>query len=199
MRHPFAVGLVMIGAVSCRSSEAREKPTEPTRHFASNSYNHTTTQIVSRTAHTVGGYVAESEGDTVRYNARLTKDGFVEYIDVTVQPSSRRGEAAQSRRITMNEGTFPMIGDAVGLLEQIIRRARSVGGDEVSVPVMHIGPRAEFTSIKITKIDADSVLLSDFEGGPSAGVHLAVDAQGRILGGIVPISKGRIWRDDDEQ
>jgi len=196
---PLRALLVAALATACFSESEKEKPIEPTRHFASSQYNHTTTQSVSRTAHTVSGFVAELQADTVRYSARVTKDAMVEYVDVTIITGPTHSpEPPIFRRVMMANGTFPMIGDAVGLLEQIIRRARVVGGDYVSVPVMRIGGQVDFASIQVHFVSADSVVLAD-EGGEATAVHLTVDAQGHILSGAVPISKGRLWRDDEAE
>ena len=73
-----------------------------------------------------------------------------------------------------------------------MRRARVVGGDSVSLPVMLVGAQASLDVFTMIRNGTDSVVLVGSDGNLASGLHLAVDEQGHILGGVIPISGTRI-------
>ena len=198
MKAIHRVVLASVVAAACTQSKRDDKPIEPTRQFASTHYAQKSTQSVSRTARSVSGFVASEDGDTVRYVAAVAKDATVDWVDLTVQGRASRGEPAQKVRVLMPKATLPLMGDAVGLLEQILRRARVVGGDDVRIPIMHVGAQSELDMIIVRKAGADSVLLLGKDGDERAAVHLAVDPTGHIVGGAIPLSSSKLWQADDQ-
>ena len=67
-------------------------------------------------------------------------------------------------------------------MEQIVRRARVMGGEQVQVPVFVAGTggQTEPTTVTFMPPDSATVMLGNTE------VRLRVDEQGRLLGGRVP-------------
>ena len=178
--------------VSCSAPVKTVRAAEPSRSFESTHYNDKTVERYSRSADSISGTVATRDGDTVRYVARVGADELVREVELTVQPAASRGEEAQTRRVRMPKGTMPVMGASVGLLEQLLRRARAVGGEDPSIPVMHLGARVSLEVMRVRFVAPDSVILTAADGDESVGVHLTVDAQGRVLRGITPITKSRI-------
>jgi len=101
--------------------------------------------------------------------------------------SGRSRGASACRR-----GTLPVVATSVAFLEQLVRRARVVGGDSVSLPVMLVGAQASLDVFTMIRNGTDSVVLVGPDGNLASGLHLAVDEQGHILGGVIPISGTRI-------
>ncbi|HTG53826.1 MAG TPA: hypothetical protein VL980_03210, partial [Gemmatimonadaceae bacterium] len=89
--------------------------------------------------------------------------------------------------------------NSVAFLEQYLRRARTVGGDSVSIPVMLVGASPELEVLTLVKNGADSVMLLGSDMKPENGIHLALDPQDRIAGGVMPLSGARIARVDGSQ
>ena len=195
-RHWLVVAIVTV--VGCSSPKRDDKPIEATRQFVSTHYSDTSTQSVSRTAKTLSGYVASKDGDTVRYLAAVGKDATVDWVDLTVQGNFSRGMPVQKMRVMMPKETLPLMGDAVGFLEQILRRARQMGGDNVSIPIMHVGAHAELDVMIVRKAGADSVLLLGRDGDERNAVHLAVDSTGHITGGAIPLSSSKLWLAEEQ-
>jgi hypothetical protein len=198
MTSKLGLVLAVVAAAGCRESRRDDRPTEPTRQFVSTHYSDTSTQSVSRTKKTVRGYVASSEGDTVRYVAAVTKEALVDWVDLIVQGGPSHREPDQKMRVIMPKETLPLMGDAVGFLEQILRRARVVGGDNVRIPIMYVGAHAELGVIVVRKAGADSVLLLGSDGDERAAVRLGVDSLGHITGGATPLSSSKLWQAEDQ-
>jgi hypothetical protein len=102
-------------------------------------------------------------------------------------------------RVGMPKGTLPLMGASVAFLEQLLRRARAVGGDSVSIPVMMVGAQTSLDVFTVIQNGADSVVLVGADGNQASGLHLAVNGQGRILGGAIPVSGSRIQSLDAAQ
>ena len=92
----------------------------------------------------------------------------------------------------MPNGTMPVMGTSVAFLEQVLRRARVVGGDSLSVPVMMLGSQASLTVFTVIRNGSDSVVLVTPDGNLTAALHLAVDSVGHVVGGVIPLSGTRI-------
>ncbi len=128
----------------------------------------------------------------MRFRLHTTPDALVSTLDITVHPATERGERPMTRRIGMPKGTLPVLASSVAFLEQLVRRARVVGGDSVSLPVMLVGAHASLDVFTMIRNGTDSVVLVGPDGNLANGLHLAVDGQGHILGGVIPISGTRI-------
>lgn len=79
-------------------------------------------------------------------------------------------------------GALPYVNVSVAGLEQLVRRARALGGDTARIPMLVLQSGAAFTA-RVSRLGADSVLVSL---PPGVEIRLAVDAAGRVLGGRVP-------------
>jgi hypothetical protein len=73
-----------------------------------------------------------------------------------------------------------------------VRRARVVGGDSVSIPVLFVGAQASLDVFTVVRNGGDSLVLVGRDGNLSNALHVAVDSQGRILGGVLPLSGTRV-------
>jgi hypothetical protein len=187
-RRHAALGALCV-AVACGTPEQQ---LETDRRFVSITYTDTIIESFSRTNRAITGVLISGEGDSVRFRIRTMPKGLVAGVDVTLHPASSRGEPPATRRVGMPKGTLPLMQTSVAFLEQLLRRARAVGGDSVSVPVMLVGAQASLDVFTVIANGSDSVLIVDHEGNPTNALHLAVDSAGRILGGVVPVSGTRI-------
>ena len=161
---------------------------------------------VTRSAnHLDGEFAAPSRGARVRYAATLNADGTVPRIDtwayhgsdttgahatMQLQGDSMRVEA-QGR--TMAFGTkaaaLPYFNPSMGLLEQAVLRARTLGGTTVEVPLFAAEGGAT-VPLGVTFVGSDSAHLS--LGGVAMNIALGVD--GRVTGMSVPSQNVRVVR-----
>lgn len=116
-----------------------------------------------------------------RSTAELRGDSV---ISVTIM-----GDSTQRRAIAVPPGTLFYLSPSVALMEQLVRRARALGGDSTSIPVLLAGTggRTLPAAVIFTPDSARLVL------GP-AEARLRVDAGGRVLGGTVPSQNVEITR-----
>lgn len=183
--------IVALVVVACSKPE---KQLESGRRYMSVTYNDTTVESFGRTDRAITGVLVERSSDSVRFRIHTTPDALVSMVDITLHPATERGERPRTRRIGMPKGTLPIMGSSVAFLEQLVRRARVVGGDSVSIPVMLLGAQASLDLLTVIRNGSDSVVLVGPDGNLTNGLHLAVDEQGRILGGVIPLSGTRIAR-----
>jgi len=181
--------IVALVVVACSKPE---KQLESGRRYMSVTYNDTTVESFGRTDRAITGVLVERSSDSVRFRIHTTPDALVSMVDITLHPATERGERPRTRRIGMPKGTLPIMGSSVAFLEQLVRRARVVGGDSVSIPVMLLGAQASLDLLTVIRNGSDSVVLVGPDGNLTNGLHLAVDEQGRILGGVIPLSGTRI-------
>ncbi|MDZ4674485.1 MAG: alpha/beta fold hydrolase [Gemmatimonadota bacterium] len=98
-------------------------------------------------------------------------------------------EGGGSQRLGAQTGAFPFINPSFSLMELVVARAIRVGGDRVTVPGFAVRGGQSF-GMEVTRLGPDSVLLN-IAGAPA---RLRVDAEGRILGGVVAEQNLRIMR-----
>jgi hypothetical protein len=98
------------------------------------------------------------------------------------------GDAAPAK-IPSISGAVVVVNPAVGFIEQIVLRARAIGGDPASVMVFVVGGPQPLAGT-VRRLGADSVRVQ-YAG---ASMDLAVSPTGRVLGGIVPAQGVRIVR-----
>lgn len=189
------LAVVLVGS----GCAAPEKQLESGRRYLSVVYADTMYESFSRTDRSITGALVSQLGDSVRFRIRTTSDALVSEVDITLHPASSRGERPRTTRVGMPKGTLPVMQTSVAFLEQLLRRARVVGGDSVSLPVMILGPQASLDVLTMISLGTDSVVLMGTDGKVENGVHLAVDAQGRILGGLIPISGTKILSIDADR
>ena len=192
-----AAGVLALALAAACATE--EKEIEPDRRYISTVYNDTIVESFGRTSRTITGMLIEKSGDTVRFRVHTKADALVSTVDLTLHPASRRGQRPATQIVTMPTGTLPLMQNSVAFLEQYLRRARAVGGDSVSIPVMLVGASPELEVLTLVKIGADSVMLLGPDMKSENGIHLALDAQDRIAGGVMPLSGARITRADGSQ
>ena len=183
-----AVTSVLAG-LACSSPE---KQIESNRRYISITYNDTTLESFSRTDRAVTGVLISGPGDSVRFRIRAAVDDLVQGVDITLHPATSRDQPLHTARVGMPKGTLPVMGSSVAFLEQLLRRARAVGGDSVTIPVMMVGAQASLDVFTVIQNGADSVVLVGADGNQANGLRLAVDGQGRILGGVIPLSGTRL-------
>lgn len=187
---------IVLTGLACSSPE---KQIEANRRYESVTYNDTTREWFGRTDRAVTGVLISGPGDSLRFRIRAAKDDLVAGVDITLHPATSRDEPLHSTRVGMPKGTLPLLGTSVAFLEQLLRRARAVGGDSVTIPVMQVGAQASLTVFTVIQNGPDSVVLVAADGNQAMGLHLAVDGQGRILGGVIPVSGSRIQSVDAAQ
>lgn len=187
---------IVLTGLACSSPE---KQIESNRRYESITYNDTTLESFDRTDRAVTGVLISGPGDSVRFRIRAAQDDLVAGVDITLHPATSRDESRRATRVGMPKGTLPLLGTSVAFLEQLLRRARALGGDSVTIPVMQVGAQASLDVFTVIQNGADSVVLVGPDGNQAIGLHLAVDGQGRILGGVIPASNSKILSLDAAQ
>ncbi len=92
------------------------------------------------------------------------------------------GDAAQpSQRFAAPAGTLPFINLSSAIVEQILRRAKALGGATVDVPLFAVAG-GQLLQARVEWTSADSATLA--LGG--ATIHAKVSPEGEFLGGTVP-------------
>ena len=98
------------------------------------------------------------------------------------------GDSTRTSRYATQAGAVPYLNPSMAMAEQIVRRARVVGGPQgrpanpVPLPVFVAGTGGQTVVATVTFAGADSVQL--ILGGTT--LRFAVDRNGRIVGGVVP-------------
>lgn len=145
-------------------------------------------------------------GSRLSYTAQLRPDASVSQIEVrqfapgaapdavpaqrssaafqgdSVMLSQTRGEATQTAQRAVVAGIVPYINPSPSLMEQIVRRARAMGGERVEVPVWLPSASGQMATATVAFPAADSaqITMGDVQ------VRLRVGPQGRVLGGAIP-------------
>src|SRR5262249_14154102 len=128
---------------------------------------------------------------TVRFTIITGKNALVSGVDFSVHPATRRSASALTRHIPIPENTMPLLQNSAAFLEQLVRRARTVGGSSVTIPVVLLGLETEGSQFTIT-FSGDPVVMLPPGGDQKNSLHLALDADGHIVRGLIPISGTRI-------
>ena len=142
----------------------------------------------------------------VSYTAELRPDASIARIDVrqyapgaapdaapaqrssgvfqgdTVALTQGEGAAMQTARRATAPGVIPYINPSPSLMEQIVRRAKAIGGDRVDVPIWVPGGGGQNATATVQTTAPDSVRLTV----GTTEVLLQIDPRGRVLGGSVP-------------
>jgi alpha-beta hydrolase superfamily lysophospholipase len=113
-------------------------------------------------------------------SAATRSDLVVKGDSATLRFTSGAGAAPSPRTIAFTRGAVPFVNLSGHTLELILRRARTGGGDAVSVPLLL--PTGQSIPLRVTFVAKDSAVIS------VSGVDIRVrtDAAGRLLGGAVP-------------
>jgi hypothetical protein len=104
--------------------------------------------------------------------------------DTLIAQSYEGDEAAETDRLVTPDGTMIHLGPSPALLEQLLRRARALGGDTASIPVLLVGRDEErhevIERVTVRRMGRDSVhVVLDAQNQ----ARVAVDGEGRIQGG----------------
>ncbi len=110
----------------------------------------------------------------------------------TAVEETRSGGRVEVRRTPIAPGTLPLFGPSMAMQEQIVRRAREIGGSRrsIEIPVYSLAVGGRTMAATVEWIGRDSAALR--YGG--AAVRLRIDSRGRILGGVSADSVHRIVR-----
>lgn len=163
---------------------------------------------VTRTANELRGEFADRvRGGRMTYEATLGPGGLVTRLAMRHYRSvsdtagdrasfviggdsiiARMGRAAPAH-LPGKAGVVAMINPSAAFIEQVIVRARALGGDGAVIPVFIVGA-PEVIGATVTWVGQDSATL-EYAG---VTMRLAVTPDGRVLGGTVPAQRVRIVR-----
>jgi hypothetical protein len=181
-RHFLPISLCLL---SCSPAE---RQLESQRRFISTVYSDTTWETFDRTTRAVTGLLVQNSNDSIRFRIRAANDDLVAGVDFTLHPATRRGQPSLTRRVGMPKGTLPLMGNSGAVLEQLLRRAKALGGDSVTIPILQVGADQSAGTFTLINRGPDSLLMLTPDGDPRNGIHLAVDSLGHILGVHIPLS-----------
>ncbi|MDB4951463.1 MAG: hypothetical protein JWM27_4112 [Gemmatimonadetes bacterium] len=154
------------------------------------------TERFTRTASSVEGALVPRGGQPVSYRLALAAGGLVSRMELrtgadtgalpvvlTLSGDSSLFDsgAAPARKRAMPAGALPYLNLSAASLEQVVLRARALGGDSAVVPLLVPGSAAAFPAVvreaagRTPRVDLASVSL-----------RLFMDAGGRLEGGCVP-------------
>jgi hypothetical protein len=202
-------------AEPARAAAAPASPAEG-RFLLVQGVNPIATEDFRRTA---GGFEADlqpsGEQPGLSYQARVTSQALIDSLTVEMEapggepqrlvlmlePSGDsavvrytqwRGDSAIERTVGTQAGAVFYLNPSPSMMEQIVRRARVVGGDSVNVPIfMPIGA-GRTALVAVTFPHADSAVTN--VGG--VAVRMRIDEEGRLLGAAVPTQGLTIERED---
>lgn len=159
------------------------------------------TEHVARGAGRLHGELSVGSQARITYEAALEPSGTVPRLEFVVYPAGGaavrgtvdfHGDSARVRvegpgvppeqHFALGAGALPYLNLSMGLLEQLVRRARVTGGSTVSIPMLSVESGRAFTArVDLPAPDAAVVTLP-----PGVELRLRVDERGRLLGGTVP-------------
>lgn len=118
-----------------------------------------------------------------RQVAVLTFQGDSVIADLTT------GEQKTQQRLGTRAGALPLVNPTFSLFELLLERFRRAAADSAEYPGFMVAG-GQTLAITAKRVGADSVILS-MAGGD---MRLRVDAEGRILGGTIPVQRLTIER-----
>lgn len=162
---------------------------------------------VTRTATRLDGdFVSPQQGAHIRYAAMLKADGTMSRFETwtyrgadtsgTHTTMEEQGDSmiVEQQGKTMRFGTKPgaivYFNPSMGLLEQALIRARSVGGATAEVPLF--AGQAVTVPMGVTWVGSDSALVKL----GAAEMHVALGVDGRVTGIAVPAQNVHVVRAD---
>jgi hypothetical protein len=181
IRWSLPVSLAIV-AVACAKSMS--ETAEPERKFVQTVYNKPQTETFVRSAHHLSGTIV-SASQTITYRANIGPDGLIPTIEVT---ANARGQTIK-RTYPLSDKTMPMIPGSTALLEQILRRAKVVGGDTISIPTVLLGMHPIPNVMTVIGNGPDSLMIMDRTWDPKMAFHLAIDSAWHITGGVIPVDR----------
>ena len=94
---------------------------------------------------------------------------------------TQRGGTPRTDRVASRPGLVTYVNPSPSAMEQIVRRARAMGGDSAQVPILG-ADNGQLGEVAVRFVGADSAILSL---GPVV-LRMRVDRAGSLLGGTVP-------------
>jgi dienelactone hydrolase len=162
-------------------------------------------RVTRASNHLEGEFSAPARGARVRYAATLNADGTVPRIEtwsyhgsdtsgahatMQLQGDSMKVEVpGRTMAFATKAGAVPYFNPSMGLLEQAILRARTIGGQTVEVPLFASEGGAT-VPLSVTFVGADSAHLS--LGG--VAMNIALGVAGRVTGMSVPSQNVHVVR-----
>lgn len=130
------------------------------------------------------------DGATTAIETRATRpgaDSVLQRFSATIRGDTLagtrvEGDSTRQVRVAVQRGAVLYFNPSPAMLEQAVRRARAIGGTRVEVPVHVLSGRGGGATSVITFVGADSATATLGQ----AETRLAVDREGRILGGSIP-------------
>ena len=166
-----------------------------------------------------GGFEAElqpSGGQPgLSYQARVNAQGLIDSLTVALETpggepqrlvlmlersgdsslvryTQWEGDSAVRRSVGTRRNAMFYLNPSPSIMEQIVRRARAVGGDSVTIPLFMPMGAGSTAVAAVTFPHADSAVTSV----AGVAVRMRVDGEGRLLGAVVPAQGLTIERED---
>ena len=189
------------------SSLVAQQPERASFHVLSGQ-DTVTAERFERTATTLSGELVDRvRGGRIRYIATLAPNGLVTRLERTDHRNAADTVGQRSvftfsgdtmvaqvgtstpTHVPSSVGVLAVLNPAVAFMEQMVMRARAIGGDTTAIPVFVLGAPQPLP-LTVTRIGTDSTRL-DYAG---VSVRLATSATGRVLGGGIPEQRVSIVR-----
>ena len=168
------------------------------------------TERFTRSSTSLKGAFAARGAEIFHYDATLAADASTSRIVVTVTPQGalpqtsvatfvgdsvlltrEPADSAHDARRAVARGAVAYLNPSPSLMEQIVRRARAIGGPSAAVPVFAGGGNNVTATVSFPKPDSARLDV----GGVTLLLH--VDQSGALLGGRVPMQGVTIERAPD--
>lgn len=88
------------------------------------------------------------------------------------------GDSVRADSLAVPEGTLPWLPESVALLEQIVLRARSLEGDTVVIPLLHVGVEGDGVAEGVVVWDTPA--SATLRVGSDEEIRLSLEADGRV-------------------
>jgi len=189
MRMAWALAIVLgTFAASVACPAPTEKVVESGRGFVTTVYTDTEVESCPRTTQHLRGVIT-SRYDSLSYVVWLGDSGLVRSVDLIAVGKGRRNPSVHARHMPMPPGTLPMMHGSGALLEQVLRRARALGGDSISVPIVFLGANPTTDVYTVSGNGPDSLIVkAQSAGGDRNALHVAIDSMWHVTGMKLPIS-----------
>ncbi|MDB4914617.1 MAG: hypothetical protein JWM95_2261 [Gemmatimonadetes bacterium] len=125
------------------------------------------------------------QGDSATTHTLLAITGDSAVVS-SVDPAGKN--PTQIRRMAVPRGAIPFANLSGQTLELVLRRARAIGGDSVSVPLL-LGA-GQWLPVRVMRVGKDSAVLSL----NNVDIRAHTDNVGRLLGAIIPSQNARFDR-----
>jgi uncharacterized protein len=121
-------------------------------------------------------------------DAAPVQEARITLLGDSAQVEIGAGEQLRRQRIAAGGAALVYLNPSMALMEQMVLRARAAGSERVEVPVL-LATGQTFTA-SVSFLGTDSAVVA-IAGGE---VRMAVDLEGRLLGGVIPAQNLTITR-----